>query len=104
MLTCIFCFLAGLVIGWNFLPQPAWVKDIVGKMFGKNNGDTNVQHTPSTKNYASPNFHWKGPQINKPFGILRTNDSKKYTNNTEKPIKLAQTLGNHQISQINCIP
>jgi hypothetical protein len=69
----------------------------------ENNEDTNAQHTPSTKNYASPNY-WKGAQINKPFGILRTNDSKKCTNNTEKPNKLDQTLGNHQISQINYIP
>ncbi len=26
------CFVAGLVVGWNFLPQPQWVKDIMDKV------------------------------------------------------------------------
>lgn len=25
----------GLVIGWNFLPQPQWAKNIVSKLTGK---------------------------------------------------------------------
>ncbi len=42
MFTCILFFMAGLVIGWNFLPQPSWVKDLVDKLFGRKNGDKNV--------------------------------------------------------------
>jgi hypothetical protein len=69
----------------------------------ENNEDTSAQHTPGTKNYASPNSYWRGAQINKPLAILSTNDGK-CTNQTEKTNKLDQTLGNHQISQINYIP
>ncbi len=25
-------FAAGLVVGWNFLPQPQWVKDLMDKI------------------------------------------------------------------------
>lgn len=28
-------FVAGLIVGWNFFPQPAWVKSVFGKFFGK---------------------------------------------------------------------
>lgn len=28
-------FVAGLVVGWNFLPQPQWVKDLFNKITGK---------------------------------------------------------------------
>ena len=24
----------GLVVGWNFLPQPQWAKDLVAKILG----------------------------------------------------------------------
>lgn len=27
-------FAAGLVVGWNFLPQPAWVKSLLTKITG----------------------------------------------------------------------
>jgi hypothetical protein len=27
-------FAAGLVVGWNFLPQPAWVKNLLTKFTG----------------------------------------------------------------------
>jgi len=43
MLDYISVFLAGLVVGWNVLPQPAWVKalyqlavDKVKSLFNKN--------------------------------------------------------------------
>jgi hypothetical protein len=26
-------FLAGLVVGWNLLPQPAWIKALYDKVF-----------------------------------------------------------------------
>lgn len=32
MVDLIVAFLAGLVVGWNFLPQPAWVKNLLGKV------------------------------------------------------------------------
>lgn len=41
MFVCIASFVAGLVIGWNFLPQPDWVRELVGKLFGRKNGDKN---------------------------------------------------------------
>jgi len=25
----------GLIVGWNFLPQPAWVKKLVDKVLGR---------------------------------------------------------------------
>lgn len=31
MLTYIGVFIVGLVVGWNFLEQPMWVKRLVGK-------------------------------------------------------------------------
>ena len=65
----------------------------------ENNADTNAHHTPNTKDYSSPNSYRKGTQINKPFALSHTNDSKICTNNTEKPNKLDQTRGNHTISQ-----
>lgn len=27
-------FTAGLIVGWNFLPQPQWVADLVKKIKG----------------------------------------------------------------------
>lgn len=38
MLLHIVAFAAGLVVGWNFLPQPAWVLDIITKIKGKIDG------------------------------------------------------------------
>jgi len=35
MLYVILAFAAGLVVGWNFIPQPQWVADIFSK-FKKN--------------------------------------------------------------------
>jgi hypothetical protein len=32
MLMIFLAFAAGLVVGWNFLPQPHWVLDLVIKM------------------------------------------------------------------------
>lgn len=34
MLDIIVGFVAGLVVGWNFLPQPQWVKDLLAKIIG----------------------------------------------------------------------
>jgi hypothetical protein len=31
MVECIVCFVGGLLVGWNFLPQPQFVKDLVDK-------------------------------------------------------------------------
>lgn len=28
-------FVAGLVVGWSFLPQPSWVKKLMDKLMGK---------------------------------------------------------------------
>ena len=28
-------FLVGLVIGWNFLPQPVWIKTKIDSLLGK---------------------------------------------------------------------
>jgi hypothetical protein len=35
MFELIVGFIAGLVVGWNFLPQPEWVSEIWSKFFGK---------------------------------------------------------------------
>jgi len=35
MLDMIFWFAVGLVVGWNFLPQPGWVKSAVGWVVDK---------------------------------------------------------------------
>jgi hypothetical protein len=35
MIMFVIGFVAGLVVGWNFLPQPAWLKDMVSKLFKK---------------------------------------------------------------------
>lgn len=32
MVELIIGFVAGLVVGWNFLPQPAWVKNLLSKV------------------------------------------------------------------------
>lgn len=42
MVTYILCFVAGLIIGWNFLPQPDWIKQLVDKLLGRKNGEKNV--------------------------------------------------------------
>lgn len=42
MVTYILCFVVGLIIGWNFLPQPDWVKQLVDKLLGRKNGEKNV--------------------------------------------------------------
>jgi hypothetical protein len=34
MFEVIVGFVAGLVVGWNFFPQPAWVKSLWLKYFG----------------------------------------------------------------------
>ena len=70
----------------------------------KHNEGTKTQLTTSTKNFISIKFHWKGDTRNKPRAIQRTNDLKKHTNHTQKSNKVAQTSGNHQISQIIRIP
>jgi hypothetical protein len=31
MLYCFLSFVLGLVVGWNFFPQPAFVKDLMDK-------------------------------------------------------------------------
>lgn len=28
-------FVVGLIVGWNFLPQPTWAKDLMSKLLGK---------------------------------------------------------------------
>lgn len=35
MLELCLAFMAGLVVGWNFLPQPQWVLDLVNKVRNK---------------------------------------------------------------------
>jgi len=32
MLAITIAFIAGLVVGWNFLPQPHWVLDLIVKL------------------------------------------------------------------------
>ena len=39
MLIYALFFVAGLIIGWNFLPQQIWVKNLVQKLFGQTNGE-----------------------------------------------------------------
>ena len=34
MFEFIIGLVAGLIIGWNFLPQPQWVKDLLAKLTG----------------------------------------------------------------------
>ena len=34
MLTAVLAFAAGLIVGWNVLPQPEWVKALYGRWFG----------------------------------------------------------------------
>ena len=70
----------------------------------KNNEDTNIQQTPSTKNHSPSNSYRKGTETHKSFALLHTNDSKINTNNTEETNKVDHTLGNHRIFQLNHIP
>lgn len=40
-MTELIAFCAGLIVGWNFLAQPQWVKDLVSKVKERiNNGKT----------------------------------------------------------------
>ena len=32
--SVVVAFVAGAVVGWNLLPQPQWVKDLINKIFG----------------------------------------------------------------------
>ena len=34
MLELAIAFVAGLIIGWNFLPQPEAIKNMISKIFG----------------------------------------------------------------------
>jgi hypothetical protein len=34
MLTGIIIFAAGVFCGWNFFPQPEWIKALYGRWFG----------------------------------------------------------------------
>jgi hypothetical protein len=34
MLELAIAFIAGLVVGWNFLPQPAYIKAMISKITG----------------------------------------------------------------------
>lgn len=34
MIEGLIAFAAGLVVGWNLLPQPAWVKNLWSKVTG----------------------------------------------------------------------
>jgi len=34
MLELAIAFAAGLIVGWNFLPQPATIKNMISKIFG----------------------------------------------------------------------
>jgi hypothetical protein len=38
MLFGILCFAAGLIVGWNFLPQPLMVELLIGRWTDKLNG------------------------------------------------------------------
>jgi hypothetical protein len=38
MWTFIFGVIAGLLVGWNLLPQPAWVKSLIDKIKAKITG------------------------------------------------------------------
>lgn len=35
MFGLLLSFAAGLVVGWNFVPQPQWVQDLVAKYLKK---------------------------------------------------------------------
>ncbi len=35
MIMFVIGFAVGLVVAWNFLPQPAWLKDMVSKVYKK---------------------------------------------------------------------
>lgn len=35
MFGLLLAFAAGLVVGWNFVPQPQWVQDLVAKYLKK---------------------------------------------------------------------
>jgi len=39
MIICFVFFISGLVIGWNFFPQPKMVRELVEKLFGRKSGD-----------------------------------------------------------------
>jgi hypothetical protein len=34
LILMLLAFAAGLVVGWNFLPQPEWVLNLWNKLFG----------------------------------------------------------------------
>ena len=34
-MTFLFGLVVGLIVGWNFLPQPQWVKTLVDKVVAK---------------------------------------------------------------------
>lgn len=34
-MTELIAFCAGLIVGWNFIPQPQWVKDKVDQLISK---------------------------------------------------------------------
>ena len=34
-MTFLFGLVVGLIVGWNFLPQPQWVKNLVDKVVAK---------------------------------------------------------------------
>lgn len=34
MLELAIAFVAGLIVGWNFLPQPAYIKAMISKITG----------------------------------------------------------------------
>lgn len=34
MLELLLAFGVGLVVGWNFLPQPKWVQDLITRFLG----------------------------------------------------------------------
>jgi hypothetical protein len=34
-MTTVIAFCAGLIVGWNFIPQPKWVKDRVDQLISK---------------------------------------------------------------------
>jgi hypothetical protein len=55
--------------------------------------DTLEHHITHIKNHTPTNSHWEEAAERKTW-------TTQYTNNTEKPKKLAQTLGNRNISRI----
>jgi hypothetical protein len=34
-MTELIAFCAGLIVGWNFIPQPQWIKDRVDQLISK---------------------------------------------------------------------